>query len=107
MQPAVASQEAAARRLGLRSRLLPLSVLVALVISLIWRQLGAGGSEAARLLSTEGLLWSGIITVAQQAISLRLRVFPAALFRWRRAPRPATGRYLGPWPGPRPPSRPS
>jgi len=78
--PAIATQEAEVRKLGLRSRLLPLSVLVALVISLIWRQLGAGGSEAARLLATEGLLWSGIITVSQQAISLRLRVFPATLF---------------------------
>jgi len=78
--PAIATQTAEVRKLGLRSRLLPLSVLVALVISLIWRQLGAGGSEAARLLATEGLLWSGIITVSQQAISLRLRVFPATLF---------------------------
>jgi hypothetical protein len=78
--PAMATQQAAVRQLGLRGRLLPLSVMVALVISLIWRQLGAGGSEAARLLATEGLLWSGIITVSQQAISLRLRVFPATLF---------------------------
>jgi hypothetical protein len=78
--PAIATQQAAACKLGLRSRLLPLSVMVALVISLIWRQLGAGGSEAARLLATEGLLWTGIIAVTQQAISLRLRVFPATLF---------------------------
>ncbi len=78
--PAIATQEAIVRKLGLRSRLLPLSVLVALVISLIWRQLGAGGSEAARLLATEGLLWSGIVFVSQQALSLRLRVFPAMVF---------------------------
>lgn len=78
--PAIATQQTEVRQLGLRSRLLPLSVMVALVISLIWRQLGAGGSEATRLLSTEGLLWSGIIEVTQQAISLRLRIFPASLF---------------------------
>jgi len=78
--PAIATQQAEVRKLGLRERLLPLSVMVALVISLIWRQLGAGGSEAARLLGTEGLLWTGIIEVTQQAISLRLRVFPASLF---------------------------
>lgn len=78
--PAIATQQTEVRKLGLRSRLLPLSVMMALVISLIWRQLGAGGSEAARLLSTEGLLWSGIIEVTQQAISLRLRIFPASLF---------------------------
>ncbi len=46
--PAIATQEAVVRKLGLRRRLLPLSVLVALVIGLIWRQLGTGGSEAAR-----------------------------------------------------------
>ena len=32
---------------GLRLRKLTLSVMVAIVISLIWRQIGAGGSEAA------------------------------------------------------------
>jgi len=33
-----------------------LSVILAIVLSLIWRQIGAGGSEAARLLEYEGLL---------------------------------------------------
>jgi len=80
VQPAVLAQKDLVRTLGLRDRLLPLSVMLAIVLSLIWRQIGAGGSEAARLLEYEGLLWVGLMHVSQQAISLRLRVFPAALF---------------------------
>jgi hypothetical protein len=80
VQPAARAQKDQARARGLRDRLLPLPVLLAIVLSLIWRQIGAGGSEAARLLESEGLLWVGLMHVSQQAISLRLRVFPAALF---------------------------
>ncbi len=80
VQPAALAQKDLVRTLGLRDRLLPLSVILAIVLSLIWRQIGAGGSEAARLLASEGLLWVGLLKVSQQAISLRLRVFPAALF---------------------------
>lgn len=65
---------------GLRLRKLSLSVMVAMVISLIWRQIGAGGSEAARLLQLEGLLWVPTMVVSQQAISQRLRTFPATMF---------------------------
>jgi hypothetical protein len=54
--------------------------MVALVISLIWRQIGGGGSEAARLFRLEGLLWVPVLVISQQAISLRLRTFPAVLF---------------------------
>lgn len=64
----------------LRLRKLTLSVMVAVVISLIWRQIGAGGSEAARLLQLEGLLWVPTMVVSQQAISERLRTFPATIF---------------------------
>lgn len=65
---------------GLRLRKLSLSVMVAIVISLIWRHIGAGGSEAARLLQLEGLLWVPPMLVSQQAISERLRTFPARMF---------------------------
>lgn len=65
---------------GLRIRKLTLSVMVAIVISLIWRQIGASGSEAARLLQLEGLLWVPPMLVSQQAISERLRTFPARMF---------------------------
>lgn len=65
---------------GLRMRKLSLSVMVAIVISLIWRHIGSGGSEAARLLQLEGLLWVSMMSVSQQAISERLQTFPARLF---------------------------
>jgi len=78
--PAIAAQESHCKQLGLRKRTLTRSVMVALVVSLIWRQLGGGGSEAARLLGSEGLLWVAAVTVSQQAISERLRTFPPALF---------------------------
>jgi hypothetical protein len=55
--PAIEAQKEFYKELGLRSRLLPLSVMVAIVVSIIWRQLGSGGSEVARLLRSEGLLW--------------------------------------------------
>jgi len=101
LQPAIAAQEAWIKLLGLRNRTLSLSVMVAIVISILWRQLGSGGSEVARLLRSEGLLWVPALVVTQQAISERLRTFPPVLFlnvlvhilpilqaRWRARQRP-------------------
>ena len=99
--PAIEAQKEFYKELGLRSRLLPLSVMAAIVVSVIWRQLGSGGSEVARLLRSEGLLWVATLVVSQQAISERLRTFPPTLFlrillqilpalheRWRARQRP-------------------
>ena len=80
LEPAIESQKAKEKALGLRSRLLPLSVMVAIVVSMIWRQVGGGGTEISRLLATEGLLWVSVLQVSQQAISSRLRTFPPILF---------------------------
>lgn len=101
LQPAIKSQAAWVKPLGLRNRTLSLSVMVAIVLSMLWRQLGSGGSEVARLLRTEGLLWVPVLVVSQQAISQRLRTFPPVLFlnvlvhilpivhaRWRARRRP-------------------
>ncbi len=77
--PAIAATEPQFKALGLRVRRLSLSVMVAIVISLIWRQLGSSGSEIARLLRSEGLLWGPALVVTQQAISERLRTFPPVL----------------------------
>lgn len=82
VKPSETEEKRGLAQFGLRVRKLSLSVMVAIVISLIWRQIGAGGSEAARLLHLEGLLWVAAMTVSQQAISERLRTFPAGLF-WR------------------------
>lgn len=80
LQPAIEAQEAFYKQLGLRNRTLTLSVLVAIVVSIIWRQIGSGGSEIARLLRSEELLWASMLVVSQQAISERLRTFPPILF---------------------------
>jgi hypothetical protein len=67
------------RRLGLRERVLTLPIMVALVLTLIWRQVPSV-SELVRLLTRDPLLWSPPIHVSQQALSARLRSLPAALF---------------------------
>src|SRR5215210_429478 len=79
IHPATLAQVAAYRELGLRQRVLTLPVMVAFVLSLIWRQLGSV-SEAVRVLRQEGLLWADPLPVSQQAVSQRLRCLPAALF---------------------------
>ena len=80
IHPATLRQVAYYQELGLRERTLTLPVMVAVVISLVWRQL-ASVSETLRVLKTEGLLWTEPTHVSQQAMSERLRTFPAELFR--------------------------
>jgi hypothetical protein len=66
--------------LGLRSRILTLPVMMAVVLNLIWQQVG-GVSELARVLNTTGVLWVPVLAqVTQQAISHRLQSLPAELF---------------------------
>jgi hypothetical protein len=65
--------------MGLRQRILTLPVMVAFVLSLIWRQVGSV-SEAVRVLKRQGMLWTEAKPVSQQAVSERLRTFPAELF---------------------------
>jgi hypothetical protein len=79
IHPLTLGQVAHYHDLGLRERVLSLPVMVALVLSMIWRQVGAT-TTLVRLLRHEGLLWTGPTPVSQQALSERLRVFPAALF---------------------------
>ena len=80
IHPATLRQVAYYQELGLRERTLTLPVMVAVVISLVWRQL-ASVSETLRVLQTEGLLWTEPTHVSQQAMSERLRTFPAELFQ--------------------------
>lgn len=79
IHPATFAQVAHFQRLGLRERTLTLPVMVAFVLSLLWRQMGSV-SEAVRILHREGLLWTGKLAVSQQALSERLRTFPHTLF---------------------------
>ncbi len=79
VHPATLAQLDYYRQLGLRERILTLPVMVALVLSLIWRQIG-GVCEVVRLARSEKLLWLPPLHVTQQALSERLSTFPAELF---------------------------
>ena len=63
----------------LRERILTLPVMMAVVLSLVYRQI-AGLSEVVRLLSEEGLLWVEPLQVSKQALSKRLMRLPASVF---------------------------
>jgi hypothetical protein len=79
IHPATLGQIAHFYELGLRERILTLPVMVALVVTMLWRQIPAG-AELVRLLTTEGFLWISPVQVTEQALSQRLRTFPAVLF---------------------------
>ena len=68
------------RELGLRERILTLPLMVAAVLTLLWRDV-PGVTELARLLKTEGFLWCKRTKVSQQALSQRFLTFPAILFQ--------------------------
>ena len=65
--------------LGLRERSLGLFVMLALVLEMIWRQVGSI-SELTRIIQREAVLWATPRQVSQQALSERLRTLPAELF---------------------------
>src|SRR5215470_11259316 len=79
IHPATLNQVAHFHDLGLRERTLTLPVMMAFVLSLIWRQLGSV-TEAVRVLTREGLLWVDERKVSQQAVEQRLGSLPALLF---------------------------
>jgi len=79
VHPATLNQVSYYHQLGLRERTLTLPVMVALVLSLIWRQVGSV-CELVRVVRTEVLLWAPPLKMSQQAFSERLRTLPAGLF---------------------------
>jgi len=80
IHPAAWSQVAYFQQLGLRARILTLPVMVAFVVSLIWRQLGSV-REAVRVLREEGMLWvEPLEAVSPQAMLERFNTLPAELF---------------------------
>jgi hypothetical protein len=79
LTPAVYSQLAYYRQLGLRSRILGLPLMVAAVLTLLWRQVPSA-RELTKLLAREDVLWCKAVKVSQQALSKRLLAFPAELF---------------------------
>ncbi len=62
-----------------RDRILTLPVMMAIVVSLVYRQI-PGLREVQRVLSQEGLLWVEQMEVSAQALSKRLRALPIELF---------------------------
>jgi Transposase DDE domain len=65
------------RYIRLRARILTLPVMVALVVSLVWRRLGAI-AELHRVLAQDGVLWVSPLQVSEQAIAKRLDTLPAS-----------------------------
>jgi hypothetical protein len=65
--------------LPVRARLLNLPLMVAVVLTLLWRQV-PGVQELNRLLAREDLLWCRATKVSQQALSQRFLSFPCELF---------------------------
>lgn len=66
--------------LGLRERILTLPVMMAMVVSLVWRQV-ASVAELIRLVERDALLWTPPIHVSEKAFSLRLGSLPDSLFK--------------------------
>jgi hypothetical protein len=79
VSPAVNSQLAYYQQLGLRSRILSLPLMVAAVLTMVWRQVPSV-HELSRMLVREDLLWCSAVKVSQQALSQRFVSFPAGLF---------------------------
>ena len=79
LTPAVFAQQKYYKQLGCRDRILNLSLMVAAVLTLLWRQV-PGVQELNRLLAREGFLWCPVTKVAQQSLSERFLVFPSELF---------------------------
>jgi hypothetical protein len=80
VSPITYSQIDSYQAMGLRQRILTLPVMMAFVLSLIWRHVGSV-TDAIRELNQRGILWARPTLVSQQAVSERLRSFPPELFR--------------------------
>ena len=79
LTPAITNQENYYRKLGLRERILNLPLMMAGVLTLLWRDV-ASVRELTRILARDGFLWCNPIKVSQQAVSKRFLTFPAELF---------------------------
>ena len=80
LEPAVLGQQGYARLLGLRERILSFPVMVAAVLTLLWRQVPSV-CELSRVLAREDCLWAPRLKVSQQALSQRFLSFPVELFQ--------------------------
>ncbi|MEM9276657.1 MAG: IS4 family transposase [Cyanobacteria bacterium P01_F01_bin.143] len=79
VKPCVYNQLAYYRALEMSERILGLPLMLAAVLTLVWRQVPSV-RELNRMLAREDLLWAKMTKVSQQALSQRLLTFPAELF---------------------------
>jgi hypothetical protein len=79
IKPATLAMVAHFHQQGLRERTLTLPIMMALLLTMVWRQI-SGVSELARLVQREALLWARPQRVSQQALSQRLSTMPSDLF---------------------------
>lgn len=79
VKPCVYEQLAYYRSLGMRERILSLPLMLAAVLTLVWRQVPST-RELNRMLARENLLWAKVTQVSQQALSQRLLTFPESIF---------------------------
>ena len=79
LKPCIYNQLAYYRSLGMRARILSLPLMLAAVLTLVWRQVPSV-RELNRMLAREDLLWAKVTKVSQQALSQRLLTFPASMF---------------------------
>src|SRR5919109_2675416 len=66
------------RVIRMRERLLTVPVMVALIVSRVWRRMPAV-AEVHKVLAREGLLWVAPLRVSPQAMTKRLDALPAAV----------------------------
>lgn len=82
VHPLTLAQVQTFHQMGLRERTLTLPVMMALVLSMIWRQIGSV-LDLTRIVQQESLLWAEPKPkLTDKAIASRLRTLPAELF-WR------------------------
>ncbi|MEG3929488.1 IS4 family transposase, partial [Microcoleus sp. T3_D1] len=79
LTPAMLNQENSYRQLKLRDRILNLPLMMAAVLTLLWRDV-AGVRELTRMLTRDGFLWCNPTSVSQQALSQRFLTFTDELF---------------------------
>jgi hypothetical protein len=68
LTPAVLGQQGYARLLGLRERILSFPVMIAAVLTLLWRQVPSV-CKLSRVLARADCLWAPRLKVSQQALS--------------------------------------
>ena len=79
LTPSIFAQQSLFRDLGMRNRILNLSLMSAAILTLLWRNVPSV-NELTRILNREGFLWVDPTKVSQKALSDRFLTFPSILF---------------------------